>query len=85
MAHQFARARLRALNARAVAEHVNLAVTLAGAGHDAREWVALNALPHLRRDLQIRPTDATAVRARDVRGYGSSARWAHTPDDAPRS
>jgi hypothetical protein len=35
----------------------------------------------VQRDLQIRPDDATAVRARDVRGYGSSARWAHRPID----
>ena len=46
MAHQFGRARLRAVNARAVDEHVNLAATLAAAGHDTREWVAINALPH---------------------------------------
>jgi hypothetical protein len=32
-------------------------------------------------DLANRPDDATAVRARDVRGYGSSARWAHRPTD----
>jgi len=35
----------------------------------------------VQRDMQTRPTDATAVRARDVRGYGSSARWAHRPTD----
>ena len=35
----------------------------------------------VQRDLQTRPNDATAVRARDVRGYGSSARWAHRPTD----
>jgi hypothetical protein len=46
MAHQFGRGLLRALNARAVEDHVNLAVTLAAAGHDTREWVAINALPH---------------------------------------
>jgi len=40
----------------------------------------------VQRDLAERPQDAAAVRiGRDVRGYGSSARWAHTPDDAPRS
>jgi len=40
----------------------------------------------VQRDLAERPQDAAAVRVgRDVRGYGSSARWAHTPDDAPRS
>jgi len=31
--------------------------------------------------LQERPDDATAIRAHDVRGYGSAARWAHTPAD----
>ena len=40
---------------------------------------------HERRDvqhaLQQRPDDATAVRAHDVRGYGSGARWAHRPTD----
>jgi hypothetical protein len=35
----------------------------------------------VQRDLQERPDDATAIRARDVRGYGSSARWAHRPTD----
>jgi hypothetical protein len=40
----------------------------------------------VQRELTERPSDAAAVRVgRDVRGYGSSARWAHTPDDAPRS
>ena len=46
-----------------------------GAGDAQRERRAVQ------RDLQTRPTDATAVRARDVRGYGSSARWAHRPTD----
>jgi TrwC relaxase len=46
MAHQFGRQRLGTLNARAVDEHVNLAVTLDVAGYEAREWVARNALPH---------------------------------------
>ncbi len=35
----------------------------------------------VQRDLQNRPDDATAVRAADVRGYDSSARWAHRPID----
>ena len=40
----------------------------------------------VQRELAERPQDAAAVRVgRDVRGYGSSARWAHTPDDAARS
>jgi hypothetical protein len=40
----------------------------------------------VQRELAERPQDAAAVRVdRDVRGYGSSARWAHTPDDEPRS
>ncbi|MCA1699539.1 MAG: hypothetical protein LC790_11830 [Actinobacteria bacterium] len=29
----------------------------------------------VQRDLQTRPSDATAVRARDVRGYGSDCQW----------
>jgi hypothetical protein len=36
----------------------------------------------VQRDVAERPDDATAVRARDVRGYGSSARWAHRPVDS---
>jgi hypothetical protein len=35
----------------------------------------------VQRDLQTRPDDATAVRERDVTGYGSTARWAHRPND----
>jgi len=35
----------------------------------------------VQRDLANRPGDATAIRARDIRGYGSSARWAHNPAD----
>jgi len=46
-----------------------------GAGDRRRERQAVS------RDLQTRPDDATAIRARDVRGYGSSARWAHRPVD----
>ena len=46
MAHQFGRARLCALNARAVEENINLAVTLQCADEHVREWVAHNALPH---------------------------------------
>lgn len=46
MAHQFGRRRLRALNARAVEENVNLAMTLNVADFDTGEWVARNALPH---------------------------------------
>ena len=47
-----------------------------GAGERARER------RDVQRDLAERPDDAAAVRlGRDVRGYGSSARWAHTPDD----
>jgi hypothetical protein len=51
------------------------ALTRSGAGEARRE----------RRDvqqaMQERPDDATAIRAQDVRGYGSSARWAHRPTD----
>ncbi|MDP8968650.1 MAG: hypothetical protein M3N04_08620 [Actinomycetota bacterium] len=40
----------------------------------------------VQRDLQTRRDDATAIRERDVTGYGSTARWAHRPDDQePRS
>ncbi len=46
MAHQFGRARLRALNARALEDDVNLAVTLELADEAVRTWVAHNALPH---------------------------------------
>ncbi len=46
-----------------------------GAGDARRER---RAVQH---DLQTRPDDATAIRARDTRGYGSSARWAHRPVD----
>jgi len=39
----------------------------------------------VQRDLAERPDDATQVRCADVVGYGSSARWAHRPDDEQRS
>ncbi len=39
----------------------------------------------VQRDMQTRPDDATQVRSTDVVGYGSSARWAHRPDDEQRS
>jgi len=35
----------------------------------------------VQRDLAERPDDATQVRSTDVVGYGSSARWAHRPDE----
>ena len=35
----------------------------------------------IQRDFVNRPDDATAIRDRDVRGYGSNARWAHRPND----
>ena len=38
-------------------------------------------LRDVQRDIAERPDDATAIRPRDVRGYGSSARWAHRPTD----
>jgi len=51
-----------------------------GRGQRTRERRAIQ------RDLAERPDDATPVRVgRDIRGYGSSARWAHTPDTQPRS
>jgi len=34
----------------------------------------------VQRTLAERPHDATAIRRREVRGYGGSARWAHHPD-----
>ena len=34
----------------------------------------------IQRDLVIRPDDATAIRHDQIRGYGSTARWAHQPD-----
>lgn len=37
-------------------------------------------LRDVQRDLAERPQDATAIRTSDVQGYGSTARWAHTPD-----
>jgi hypothetical protein len=51
-----------------------------GAGERTREH------RDVQRELAERPHDAAAVRVgRDVRGYGCTARWTHTPDDAPRS
>jgi hypothetical protein len=49
MAHQIGRARLRAINARAVGEHINLAVMLKDADERTRDWVIYNALPHGRK------------------------------------
>jgi hypothetical protein len=51
------------------------ALPRSGAGDAQRERHAVQ------RDLQSRPEDATAVRERDVTGYGSTARWAHRPND----
>jgi hypothetical protein len=51
------------------------ALPRSGAGDAQRERHAVQ------RDLQTRPDDATAVRDRDVTGYGSTARWAHRPND----
>jgi hypothetical protein len=56
MAHQFGRARLRALNEQAIEDRINLAVTLEHAGERTREWVAINALPHSR----VAPRDVWA-------------------------
>jgi hypothetical protein len=62
----------------------------------SREIQRLKALPRSgasdtrreRRDVQRvlheRPDDTTAIRAHDVRGYGSSARWAHRPTDTQK-
>ena len=52
------------------------ALPRAGAGDARREQ------RDVQRALHERPDDATAIRARDVRGYGSNARWAHRPTDA---
>jgi hypothetical protein len=38
-------------------------------------------LRDVQRDLAERPGDNTAIRPGDVRGYGSTARWAHRPSD----
>ena len=46
-----------------------------GQGERVRE------LRDVQHDLAERPGDNTAIRASDVRGYGSSARWAHRPND----
>jgi hypothetical protein len=46
MAPQYGRARLAAINGRAVNENINLAITLQRADQRTREWVAANALPH---------------------------------------
>jgi hypothetical protein len=51
------------------------ALPSSGAGDAQRERHAVQ------RDLQTRPDDATAIRERDVTGYGSTARWAHRPND----
>jgi hypothetical protein len=49
MAHQIGRARLRAINRRAVNEQINLAVTLKDANERTRDWVTYNALPRGRK------------------------------------
>lgn len=36
----------------------------------------------VQRAMNVRLEDATTVRAHEVRGYGSSARWAHQLDGA---
>ena len=46
-----------------------------GRGERVRE------LRDVQRDLAERPSDNTAIRPGDVRGYGSTARWAHRPTD----
>jgi hypothetical protein len=50
---------------------------LPGSGQGER----VRELRGVQRDLAERPGDNTAIRPRDVRGYGSSARWAHRPVD----
>jgi hypothetical protein len=42
---------------------------------------ALREHRDIQRALRERPDDATAIRAHDIRGYGSNARWAHRPTD----
>jgi hypothetical protein len=65
-----------ATSAQASAEITRLeALPRSTAGERARER------RDVQHDLQTRPDDATAIRARDVRGYGSSARWTHRPVD----
>lgn len=46
-------------------------------GHGER----VRELRDVQHDLAERPGDNTAIRPEDVRGYGSSARWAHRPTD----
>jgi hypothetical protein len=53
MAHRFGRARLRALNQRAIAEQINLAITLQLADEQTREWVAANTQPRGRLWAQL--------------------------------
>ncbi len=64
-----------ATSAEASAEIKRLARPRTGVGDARRER------RDVQRDLINRPDDAIAVRAHDVRGYGSSARWAHRPVD----
>ena len=63
-------------SAQASAEIKRLKAQRRSSGGDARR-----ERRDIQRDLQTRPDDATAVRANHVRGYGSSARWAHRPTD----
>jgi hypothetical protein len=59
-----------ATSAKASAEIRRLkALAASGGGDRTRE------LRDVQRDIAERPDDATAIRARDVRGYGSNCQW----------
>jgi hypothetical protein len=62
MAPRFGRARLAAINSRAVEENVNLAITLQRADQRTRDWVVANALPNGRK-----PSRPAVQRARRPR------------------
>ena len=69
-----------ATGAQASAEIKRLQAQPRSLTHDARR-----ERRDVQHDLVTRPDDATAIRAHQVRGYGSSARWAHRPIDNQES
>jgi hypothetical protein len=79
---------------RALAERTGTTFTLPITSRQATSEInRLRALPRssaserilerrqVQRNLAERPDDATAIRARDLRGYGSDGSWAHRPVD----
>lgn len=67
--------------------------TRAQASNEIKRLLAAKATPagdrarehqDLQRDIAERSDDATAVREHDTVGWGSTARWAHHPDDGGR-